>query len=294
MATQSQWCNKKMIKKEGKIPVNARVDVDYSGKEPVVKFGYTSKNPHKDAYNQNFYGFSFLILFLTFFVIPYSFWTYYSFETDYPQNCSVELDRYDYSSNMTYERVIDNEYKITTTNYSTSSVRGANFTCDTGNYSVKFNYRKNWLVGEYGFMQDYRVGVLKLILVILIFFGMIALPFIINIPITKWLIKQKWYQKWLPKHMAGSKNKGKRYNKFKPKDVLDNTIVVPNFKNIELDYKTEGDFNKYLNKIFIREYRINKIKKGKVGKEKVDNFTWYAIFTFTQAPKNGYLEVIYQ
>jgi len=35
-------------------------------------------------------------------------------------------------------------------------------------------------------------------------------------------------------------------------------------------------------------------KEKKKKKEKVNVYKWYAIFTFKEKPKNGYLEVIYQ
>ena len=59
-----------MVKKEkhGKLPVNARISIDYGGKEPKVKFSY----PRKDVVDQNsglialalIFVFLFLLVFL--------------------------------------------------------------------------------------------------------------------------------------------------------------------------------------------------------------------------------------
>ena len=77
-------------------------------------------------------------------------------------------------------------------------------------------------------------------------------------------------------------------------------VIIPNFKNVILDYKTSGDFNKYLKNIKIREHSWYTMKKDKKNKElrkskkKVDVYSWSAKFFFEKAPKTGYLEVIYR
>ncbi|KKK78811.1 hypothetical protein LCGC14_2839810, partial [marine sediment metagenome] len=71
------------------------------------------------------------------------------------------------------------------------------------------------------------------------------------------------------------------------KDLLENVLVIPSFSNVELDYKTKGEFSKYLVKIKIREHRNRKIniKSKKIGKEKMEICKWYAIFYFKQKPR---------
>ena len=70
------------MKKEGKIPVNARIDIDYSKEKPKIKFGY----PRKDAYEQNKYGIHTIILCFLLCYPPLLFLDFYSFEKPYPNN----------------------------------------------------------------------------------------------------------------------------------------------------------------------------------------------------------------
>jgi hypothetical protein len=111
------------------------------------------------------------------------------------------------------------------------------------------------------------------------------------------LSKYKWYKKWLPKANAEGviiKQKNKLYKKFLPKDILEKVIVIPSFSNVELNYKTKGEFSDYLERIKIRDFKKGKIKISSGKQRKVKGVTWYAIFYFKQKPKNGFLEVIYQ
>jgi hypothetical protein len=281
-----------MVKKEGKIPCNCRVDVDYSGVKPKIKFGYTSKNPKLDSYKQNFYGRPLLliILFLGCFILIIS--STFTKVVPFPEECNVTLNE----SHYTY--YFFNYEEDTTSNYTYNYVTGAKFICNNGNYSVYFKT-------IYEFIESKDVGfyykdknVWDSLILFFIYISFIILIFILVIFINKYLtiylIKKKWYCKWLPEHMAGSLNKRKKYYKFVSKDVDENMIVIPYFKNVELIYKTEGDFSKYLRRIKIREFRYNIYKKQKVGRLKVSPYNWTCIFYFKQKPKNGYLEVIWQ
>lgn len=49
-----------VIEKHGKIPVNARITIDYKGDKPKIHFGY----PNKDSVKQNRGGIFFLLSFL--------------------------------------------------------------------------------------------------------------------------------------------------------------------------------------------------------------------------------------
>jgi hypothetical protein len=124
----------------------------------------------------------------------------------------------------------------------------------------------------------------------------IILFLIINRLLTRFLVKQKWYQKWLPKHNAEGwlKRRRKKYVKFLPEDVENNMVEIPLFSNVELDYKTDGDFSDKLERIKIREHQYNNYKKGKMGKRQIKLGKWYARFYFKTKPKNGYIEVIFQ
>lgn len=281
-----------MVIKEGKIPVNARVDVDYSGKEPKVKFGYTGKNPKKDSVKQNAWGIHTIILAILLAIILWGTSTYFSEEIRSPENCSVDFDVYE--SNYSLKGYRQGEPYNYSFDY--KAVYGFNLTCDSKTEYYDYIGYKNPLTQDS--LHFYRPMGTKYLLFLLIVLLMYAIYFVTlyfsGKLLTKYLVKQKWYQKWYPKHQAGGLNKKKKYYKFKPKDVLDNVIVIPQFNNVELTYKTDKDFDKYLRKIRIREYRHNVYKKQKVGKLKVNNYKWYAVFYFDQQPKDGFLEVIFQ
>ena len=260
-----------MVKKEGKIPANARVDIDYSKGKPKIKFSYTSKNPTRDAIRQNFY-LIFVVIMLMF--LPLFFIFSEGWETDYPKSC-----------NGYFEADEAGRY-----------IQGLKIFCDTGNYSLKYQNRDSL----YGFMThpkfdyDHSSESLESILSPIIY---TIIAFLIGIVVTKYLVKKKWYKKRIPKFAAWfflNLNGGiSRYYKYYPKDIIENIIVIPRFSNVKLEYKTKGDFSKYLKKIVIREYRHKTInKKKKISKTKVNNYRWYAIFFFKEKPKNGYLEVI--
>ncbi len=276
-----------MEKKEGKIPCNARIDVDYTSKKPKIKIGYTSKKPKKDAYKQNKGGTKFFILLLVIVVMPIWWLILVPTPTTNPENCNVSLDE----KHGNYESYINGEISL---NFTVDQVHGINVTCDGEEFYLDWANTIEFPL-EKGFVGDFKVNYTKLSLWGIYFF--LIAPFliwIINRLLTKWLVKQTWYQKWLPKHMAGGKNKQKKYYKYKSKDLMENVIVIPRFKNVELTYNTKGDFSKQLEKIKIREYRHKNYKKQKIGKLKVDPYRWYAIFYFKQKPKNGFLEVFYQ
>jgi len=277
-----------MVKKEGKIPCNARIDVDYTGDKPKVKFGYTSKHPKKDAEKQARLSSSWFLIWIII-CIPFLIFSFMdgSYES-YPTECG------NLSVNISNHIVLDPD-----DNY--FSVYGFNLTCDNQTRVFKFNNEKTSGISPH-FYETFPDAKNELMFIgISFFYPFLALfiAFFLNSLLTKYLVNKKWFQKWLPKAMADGKifkTKIKKYYKFKPKDVLERVIIIPQFSNIELDYKTKGDFSKYLEKIKIREYRSRKItvKTKKLKKLKVDPFTWYAIFYFSKKPRDGYLEVIYQ
>jgi len=276
-----------MVKKEGSVPVNARIDVDYSGKKPKIKFGYTEKDLKKQAIEQNSYGkHTFILLILTAFIITGIYFKdigFYKYEA-HPQNCfNISYDEYHYVSNYS--------------DYTYDAVYGFNLSCDNSTYI--FDFRTSSIRMEQEPTGFYRKPdsdeVIKDGLIIIGWFvAWVTLFIISNKIVTRYLIKQRWYQKWLPVNQA--KGKWKKYKKFTAKDIENNMVLIPNFGNVFLDYKTKGDFSKHLKKIKIREHRYNKYntKKKKIGKLRIKNFDWHAIFIFKDKPKNGYLEVIYK
>lgn len=262
-----------MIRKDGKYPANARVDIDYSKRKPKIKFAYPGKNPKKDAIKQAGRPEVVMMLYL---ILVFPTWImmgiHLNTQIDNPTNCS----------NFSIEKV-------------NNLVLGYNITCD--DKILKYKWETRGFIKE----KDKRGrldSILEFILVFWIWFA-ISIALLLNNLITRILIKKKWYQKWLPKANAEGfifKTKKKKYKRFTSKDLFGNVLIIPNFSNVELTYKTKGDFSKYLSSLKIREYRKRKInmKTKKKSKETYDNFKWYAVFIFNKIPKTGYLEVIYQ
>ncbi len=285
-----------MEKKEGKHLVTSRVDVDYTGKKPTIKFGYPYKDKNKAARAQG--GLLSITILIWFIIgaIPLLVFVYADYYenymgVDYPKECgNFTLD------DLSYTGYFENS----SYNYSYKKVDGFNVTCDNQIHVIDFRIYGGYFT-EYD-NRNHNLFTNNYLLYFLLFWfytSLFVASYINKNLITRFLIKKKWYQRWLPKANADGvlwKRRSKRYRKFKSKDVLDNIIVVPEFSNVELDYKTKGEFSKYLVKIKIREHRNRKIniKSKKIGKEKMEICKWYAIFYFKQKPKDGYLEVIYQ
>jgi len=289
-----------MIRKDGKYPANARVDVDYSKGKPKIKFTYpkTGDSPKKQAIKQNTQGPFAFISFLLIVIIPaIIIFSGNSYSVNYPEECDVVLnEKYinmSWYTDSNGKEIIINKYK--------TWVEGANFTCGNKTYLVKFNkYVDKINLIEEGFVFKSKLSSLERTNKALRPVYVVTISFIlwifINRRITRYLVKQKWYQKWLPKHEAEGwlKNKRNKYNKFTPEDVENNMVEIPYFKNIILDYKTDGDFSDKLERIKIREHQYNEYKKGKIGKRKIRLGEWYARFYFKEKPKDGYLEVIFR
>ncbi len=280
--------------------MNARVDVDYSGKEPKIKFGYTSKNPKKDAMSQHSYGLhTIFIIFLAY--LAFGYMLNYNIEGNYPENCSVDFNEGLESINLSItftegdlfsSAVINNTYK--------KVIEGANVTCDGKLYFIEFkkdNSIYTLASSETGFYHKYndKGEWLSSIYLLSILSLLFVSGYILNRLITFLLLKSERYRKGTPKFQAAMA-RSRKYMKFKPKDVESNMVEIPSFSNVVLEYKTDGDFSDKLQRIKIREhswYRYNKKKKAPKKKIRRDVYKWYARFFFKETPKDGYLEVIY-
>jgi len=250
-----------MIKKEGKIPVNCRVDVDYTGKNPKVKFGYNTNKPNKQAIAQHRYSAPLMITILILYVLTHAF-IEISLGTNYPKE----------------------ECNITKNIGITGTLYGLNVECGEDEYYFSLS-RDNAKGGVLFRLKAWGILIILTIFLIIIF--------------PRILLKSKRYKKNFPKNQVSKRRL--KYYKFTKKDVENNMVEIPHFGNVLLDYKAKGDFNKYLSHIKIREHKYHNYKKGfgkkskwKVGKLIRKDYTWYARFFFSKTPKDGYLRVIYQ
>lgn len=87
-----------------------------------------------------------------------------------------------------------------------------------------------------------------------------------------------------------------KYLEILPEDIkADKVFAIPKFKNIYLDYKAEGDFNKALDGVEIIEYPYNFRRKfrGKIGSKVINEYVWRGMFKFNKVPTSGRLIVNY-
>lgn len=265
---------------KGKLPVNARIDIDYTKSKPKVKFTY----PKKDAVKQNLVGVHTLIIMLIGAIILYS--PFFMWEESEPiKNCSTFINETNWEINSS----INGKGLYLNGSYVN------NIKIDCNNRTITIKQRTSWnrYNGEHEFYVKEQTETDYLLPVIIFSLGVLISMFLLNWIVTKILIRCKWYQKWLPVHNAKGK---KKYIKFLPKDIEYNVAIIPYFSNVCMNYNAEGEFSKYLAKVSVRELQYFETdKKGKVkGKKKKDIFKWSAVFYFKQKPKNGFLEVIYK
>ena len=265
-----------MNKKIGNYLVNARIDINYVNHKPKVKISYPVKDKKKAQEKGIIFSTYFLkVLFIIFVILFLSL---------------NQIIMYNSQKNLT---------NCNGTFFPNNSKNSGMFlNCSKGNYTILFQLYKPLFGNDFLISQAKQTN--SSIWIILEEIFLIIISFINSFTITflifKNLLKKKWFKIWFPKSQVSSKKW--RYYKFYPKDVENNQVYIHNFSNIVLDYKTKGDFSKYLKSIKIREqrYYIPKKIKGKVrkGKLKKDLFNWFVKFTFSKKPKDGFLKVNFQ
>jgi hypothetical protein len=67
--------------------------------------------------------------------------------------------------------------------------------------------------------------------------------------------------------------------------------AIPAFSNVLLDYETAGDFNRYLQRVEIREHPI--ALRTRQGGRRVNDHVWRALFIFSRNRHHGRLKVKY-
>ena len=82
---------------------------------------------------------------------------------------------------------------------------------------------------------------------------------------------------------------------FFPDNVTNKMVIIPSFSNVYLNYKCEGDFNKYLKRIEILEIPFNFIHRRFffpfLWKEERNQYDFRAVFHFSDTPNNGQMNV---
>jgi len=276
------------MKKEGKLPVNARITIDYEKKKPKIKFSYPRKDVVEQNYKLIFLGLVYLLFFLLVYFQSHGY-PFIEYEKTYPSNCSIKQ------------------------HFNGSVIKNISLKCNNGiskdliftqHYRTKnkyFNYITS--IASSGFSGVYlnrneipaMQKIISLILLIVTFLTLVLLiPFIASRPITKLLVNCGWFKKKIPKINAAIS--GRSYKAIFKKIPENRIIEIPLFENVKLNYNATEDFSKYLKKVEIKEHPFNRvlIKKGKIKKRRKNIGLWYARFYFSQSAKNGKLEVVFK
>jgi len=296
------------IKKFGKLPINSRITIDYSGKKPKITFGYIAKKEQQSLTYANPVA---MLLMMATIIILFSviiYWPRTPYQPDIG-TCGI------------YEEHLFNSTKVS----------AYNITCK--NYSYRLEYQKG--VGFYpfgqpnGFVMDTSTqpgiswmfhwtdfinkqpSYLRTILNLLLVIGMLVFCVGILVAILGmsyfygWVLSKipylnKVVNKWTPE--INARLSGAKYRATFRECPPDKVIEIPLFHNVLLDYDTgnpKTEFSRYLQRVEIREHPFDRLvkigrlknKKLKKYKKKHNISLWKARFIFKEVPKTGKLEV---
>lgn len=272
------------MKKHGKLPVNARISIDYRDKKPKIKFQY----PDKQVVRQNLpLIYVSVMAFLTLVYLIAGFIISHFYSSPYPDYCNITQNR--------DENNLISNISLNCNGFENKTIMlGEQFS--GGNRILYYFFREIGLNSDF-YIKDSGISLsheliafFLLILFLLSYF--FVLPYPIALIITKVLVKQEWYQKIIPKI---NKTIGGRANVARFTEVPNKQYIeIPLFRNVSLDYEAHGEFSKYLEYFEIKEHPFNSylIKSNGTKKKKRKNIQlWYARFYFKENPSFGYLEV---
>lgn len=243
----------------GARPQNARINIEYTKKKPIVKFSYpVSKKDSKTR------GSMFPAIMMIWIIINLPLLFYLGY---------IEEDFYNWKSIDEYNESNYSQF----TEYYTQQER------------IEHHYNQQNKPFK-TFLKELVYGSRYLFLV-----SLLLIPFLIYFPFKKkWnklypdyqaFTASKKYRKFLTEDLKIN-SEGKYY------------IELPIFNNIICDFNATKDFSKYLKAFEIEEYKFlyNKLfrLKKKAKKKQKNELIWYARWYFKEKPIKGYLEAIYK
>jgi hypothetical protein len=281
------------VKKLGKLPVNSRVLIDYTGKKPEIRFGY----PRKDAVHQNSIStpaaIIALILWLIIFLCLYIFIDENLITQYTPSDCSVNQSfnnftlyngsEYFYISNITID--CDNFSQTLSWNYGEKLIIfGKDYTKE---YYLMRGEEGPGFTQKQDYTFKYLIIIFSLFIISLIFLIMLYYKLV---KLVGWLLsKTSIGIKAVPYLNKATVLKG-YYICYE--NVKTSTIEIPLFSNTYLNYNSTDDYSKYLKKVVILEHPFQEIVKQGKKKKKLKNVRyWLCQFQFSRVPKKGKLEV---
>ena len=263
---------KKRKKYEGNETCNARININYKGVKPKVKFSYPDK---PNQFHGSMFAYIFIGWFLIYITLGVGATMLTAWNNEYTVYHNPTVQKYSkcaefYETN--YEKVVSNVCTRIALNKT----------------QVYPKYTRIFIEDQFRVIEDYYPRWNGLIWLL----GLLIPPFLIYLPFRRqWKNVYPVFQGWLS---------SKKFMKFQPKDVIerDGKILceVPLFNNVLLNYTATKQFSKYLEFFEIEEYKFSYKDRKKKGnrKMKVNEWIWYARFYFKQKPKTGKLEVIFK
>lgn len=237
----------------------ARVNVNYNGQKPEVKFSFPGE---KEPGNAGYYSFITAILILVliqtfYFVSVLVHDTYFGPGGVSNAEFNACVDYY----NENVERVITN-------------------TCTNLNNTNKLVYSRYYLAGE-DIYYNLKMLVIYQIPAFLIIWAFIFTVFGKKINENEPRMQIKLGKKF-----------DRHYSTIFTQVPKEKYLEIPLFKNVWLDYNATGEFSKYLTEVDIREHPFKVISHlGRKANEKPNTYLWRARFYFSKIPKDGQLEV---
>ncbi len=245
----------------GKIPQNARININYKGKKPKVSFKYPVDKKNSKTIMSMCAQFMILGLLLS---TPGTF--YYDLGDSINNN-------FDETRLREFSECVARHPIETLTDFS----------------NVKYEICKKHKI--WNNLEMTRRILLNLLL--------IMLPLILTMLV--YFSRKKYWDSKYPDFAAWtSRKKYRRFTKVDLQEKDGRVFIeLPIFNNIVCDFEATRDFSKYLEEFDITEYKFKYYKKRKCKitkkKKRFNNETiFYARWYFKNKPKTGYLEVIFK
>jgi len=286
------------IERIGDWPSNSRIKITYpkeKGKEPEIQFEYPdNERQMKDLWKTGsvrIIALSWTVL--TIVILLLIFFDYYVDTNLNNFNCVI-------NGVGDYYQPIETE-KITNISYNFSTVMTYNLSTILA-VCAKDNTVKAWAIRPYfhplalsifwnseELSKNHNVINILLIGLFICFLYIFGLIFYSKL-VAYIIIKTRAGKKYFPGFNKKLRNKN-FLAEFK-ECPINNTIEIPLFSNIYMDYEAEGEFSDYMESFEIKEHDFKYIRRKRSGEEIIPNVSlWKAIFKFRKNPKKGFLQV---
>jgi hypothetical protein len=311
---------KKKIEKFGKLPINARITIDYSKPKPKISFGYIGKKEQKKFIYNN--PISMLLAMATILILLFV------LQGGGPEDngphvgeCNVyeqfiQGGTHIYGYNITCSNTVSNStgprFQYFILDYRDQQGKWF-FGTPAGFYQVDSSENNLFTTGFTTWTNKYKdyawyvrvLWIIPLFFIVGVIFVIMLFAMLGLINFYGWVLQiipgvNTWTNKKIPElnKMMTSVNYSATFRKCPESKIIE----LPLFSNVFLDYRATKQFSKYLDKVEIREHpfdslirnkRRDRLKKKRRKKYKKGKnfFLWRARFIFKEVPKTGFLEI---